>query len=46
MDCKEFYPNHVLFEMMIPKELLKKNIGLKSIHALVMQLGDSGLLTR
>jgi hypothetical protein len=46
MDCKEFYPNNVLFEMMIPKELLKKNVGLKGIHNLVMELGDCGLLTR
>jgi hypothetical protein len=29
IDCKPFYPNQVLFEMMIPRELLKKNIGLK-----------------
>jgi 16S rRNA C967 or C1407 C5-methylase (RsmB/RsmF family) len=46
MDCKEFYPNNVLFEMMIPKELLKKNLGLKGIHHLIMELGDCGLLTR
>jgi len=32
MDCKAFYPNQVLFEMMIPRELLKKNLGLKQIH--------------
>jgi len=32
MDCKAFYPGNVLFEMMIPRELLKKNIGLKQIH--------------
>lgn len=46
MDCKTFYPQNVLFEMMIPKELLKKNLGLKGIHNLVMELGDCGLLTR
>jgi len=46
MDCKPFYPNHVLFEMMIPKELLKKNVGLKGIHNLIMELGECGLLTR
>ena len=46
MDCKPFYPHEVLFEMMIPRELLKKNLGLKKIHKFVMQLADSGLITR
>lgn len=46
MDCKPFYPHNVLFEMMIPRELLKKNLGLKRIHKLVMQMADSGLITR
>ena len=46
MDCKSFYPQSCLFEMMIPKELLKKNVGLKGIHNLVMDLGACGLLTR
>ena len=46
MDCKKYYPMDCVFEMMIPRELLKKNIGLKSIHKLVMNMGDSGLLTR
>ena len=32
MDLKPFYPHESLFEMMIPRELLKKNIGLKQIH--------------
>mmetsp|Transcript_1192 Transcript_1192/g.1827 ORF Transcript_1192/g.1827 Transcript_1192/m.1827 type:complete len:105 (+) Transcript_1192:428-742(+) len=36
MDCKPFYPHDVLFEMMIPRELLKKHVGLKRIHKLVM----------
>ena len=46
MDLKPFYPHDVLFEMMIPRELLKKNAGLKKIHKFVMQLADSGLITR
>ncbi len=46
MDCKPFYPNSVLFEMMIPRELLKKNLGLKQIHSLVINLADAGLITR
>jgi 16S rRNA C967 or C1407 C5-methylase (RsmB/RsmF family) len=32
--------------MMIPRELLKKNLGLKQIHQLVISLADSGLITR
>jgi hypothetical protein len=36
IDCKPYYPNSVLFEMMIPRELLKKNMGLKKIHQLVI----------
>jgi len=46
MDCKPYYKNDILFEMMIPRELLKKNIGLKQIHKLVMSMADSGLITR
>lgn len=46
MDCKPFYPHDVLFEMMIPRELLKKNLGLKKIHKLIMRMADSGLITR
>ena len=46
MDVKPFYPHDVLFEMMIPRELLKKNLGLKRIHKLVMLMADSGLITR
>ena len=46
MDVKSFYPHDVLFEMMIPRELLKKNVGLKKIHKLVMLMADSGLITR
>ena len=32
MDCKAFYPQNLVFEMMLPKELLRKNEGLKRIH--------------
>jgi 16S rRNA C967 or C1407 C5-methylase (RsmB/RsmF family) len=46
MDLKPFYPHEALFEMMIPRELLKKNLGLKMIHKLVMLMADSGLITR
>lgn len=46
MDVKEFYPHKSLFEMMIPRELLKKNLGLKKIHKLVMDMADAGLITR
>lgn len=46
IDCKPYYPNQTLFEMRIPRELLKKNLGLKKIHHMVIALGDSGLITR
>ena len=46
MDLKPFYPHESLFEMMIPRELLKKNRGLKQIHKLVMDMADGGLITR
>ena len=46
MDLKSFYPHKSLFEMMIPRELLKKNLGLKKIHKLVMDMADAGLITR
>lgn len=46
MDLKPFYPHDVLFEMCIPRELLKKSAGLKKIHKLVMLMADSGLITR
>jgi hypothetical protein len=32
MDVKKYYPQDIVFEMMIPKELLKKNVGLKKVH--------------
>jgi 16S rRNA C967 or C1407 C5-methylase (RsmB/RsmF family) len=35
-----------VFEMMIPKEMLKKNTGLKKVHNVIMKLADSGLITR
>ena len=46
MDLKSFYPHDTLFEMMLPREMLKKNVGLKKIHKLVMQMADSGMITR
>lgn len=46
IDCKPYYPNKTLFELMIPRELLKKNLGLKKIHHMVIALADSGLITR
>ena len=46
MDLKTYYPHESLFEMMIPRELLKKNLGLKQIHKLVMDMADAGLITR
>jgi len=46
MDVKKYYPLECVFEMMIPKEMLKKNPGLKNIHKMVMNMADAGLITR
>ena len=46
MDLKSYYPNDVLFEMMMPREILKKNLDLKQIHKFVILMADSGLITR
>lgn len=45
-DCKAYYPQDLVFELMMPKELLKKHEGLKNIHKLVDTSKDCGLLTR
>ena len=35
LDCKPYYPHNLVFEMMIQKELLKKNEGLMDIQKLI-----------
>lgn len=47
LENKKYYPpGNVLFELTVPRELLKKNVGLKEIHKLVQKANDSGILTR
>jgi 16S rRNA C967 or C1407 C5-methylase (RsmB/RsmF family) len=46
MDVKPYYPMDIVFEMMIPKEMLKKNLGLKKVHHLIGSMAESGLITR
>jgi hypothetical protein len=47
LEVKKYYPpGNVLFEMAVPRDLFKKNIGLKAIHKLVQQSNDAGILTR
>ena len=46
LDCKSFYPQDLVFELMCPKELLKKNVGLKIVHKIIDNSKDAGLLTR
>jgi hypothetical protein len=46
MDVKPYYPMDIVFEMMIPKEMLKKNLGLKKVHHLIGNMAESGLITR
>jgi len=46
MDCKKYYPQELVYEMMIPGNLLKKVDELKAIHKMIDLAKDSGLLTR
>jgi len=46
MDCKPYYPQDLVYEMMIPGMLLKKVEGLKQIHKMIDLAKDSGLITR
>ena len=47
LENKKYYPpGNVLFELTVPRELLKKNVGLKDIHKLIQKANDSGILTR
>ena len=46
MECKPYYPGDLVFEIQIPKDLLRKNEGLKVIHKLIGASNDSGLVTR
>jgi hypothetical protein len=47
LDAKRYYPpGNVMFEMTVPRELLKKNIGLKAIHKIIQKANDSGMITR
>lgn len=47
LERKPYYPpGDVLFELTVPREMFKKNLGLKAVHKLVQQSNDAGLLTR
>lgn len=46
LDCKQFYPQELVYELMIPATLLKKVEGLKKIHKMIDGSKDCGLLTR
>jgi 16S rRNA C967 or C1407 C5-methylase (RsmB/RsmF family) len=47
LENKKYYPpGNVLFELTVPRELLKKNLGLKAIHKVIQKANDSGILTR
>ena len=46
-ECKQYYPpGNVLYELDLPREMLKKNPGLKTLHKLIQQANDAGILTR
>lgn len=42
----EFYPNKLLYELPLSREVLRKDAVLASIHKFVQRSNDSGLLTR
>lgn len=47
LDVKPYYPpGNILFQLNLPREILKKNVGLKQVHKLVQKANDAGLLTR
>ena len=46
MDCKQYYPNDLVYELMMPANLLKKIEGMKQIHKLIDTAKDAGVLTR
>lgn len=46
MDCKGYYPGDLVYELMMPANLLKKIDGMKQIHKLIDSAKDAGVLTR
>jgi multisite-specific tRNA:(cytosine-C5)-methyltransferase/tRNA (cytosine34-C5)-methyltransferase len=46
MDCKAYYPQDLVFEMLVPNVSLKKIDALKQVHKLIDTAKDAGLLTR
>ena len=46
MDNKEWYPRELVYELLMPANLLKKVEGLKSIHKMIDASKDSGLISR
>ena len=46
LDCKAFYPGDLVYELMVPRELLKKNDDLKQVHKIIDSVKDAGVITR
>jgi len=46
VDCKPWYPGDLVFELMVPRELLKKNDDLKQVHKIIDSVKDAGVITR
>jgi hypothetical protein len=46
MENKEWYPRELVYELLMPANLLKKVEGLKSIHKMIDASKDSGLISR
>ena len=45
-ECKKFYPKQLVYELDMPKELLRKNQGLKNVHKLIDSINTAGVITR
>lgn len=46
IDCKQWYPQDLVFELMVPRELLKKAESLKQVHKIIDSAKDAGVITR
>ena len=46
VECKEYYPQKLVYELMIPHNWFKKIPALKPIHKMIDLANDAGLITR
>jgi hypothetical protein len=46
IECKEYFPQRLVYEIMVPQNLFEKVEGLKVIHKMIDFSKDSGLIKR